>query len=75
VLSELSEIKKDYEITRNKYKEYFSRVDPALLDDLLQRQMEHPDTSMRANMWLPISDGHLVVEPLESPSLGRIGTR
>jgi hypothetical protein len=42
MISELSEIENQFEITRKKYQEYLPKVDPALLDDLLLRQMENP---------------------------------
>ena len=40
MISELSELKNQFERTRQKYREYLPKVDPALLDDLLRRQME-----------------------------------
>src|SRR5919197_200314 len=43
MISELSEIKNQFEVTRKKYREYLPKVDPALLDDLLRRQMEDPE--------------------------------
>src|SRR4051794_25951769 len=41
MISELSEIKNQFEMTRKKYQEYLPKVDPALLDDLLLRRMEN----------------------------------
>jgi hypothetical protein len=42
MISELSEIKNEFEDLRKKYREYLPKVDPALIDDLLRRQMENP---------------------------------
>ena len=40
ISEELSELKNQFERTRQKYRQYLPKVDPALLDDLLRRQME-----------------------------------
>ncbi len=40
--TELIEIKGQFEELQKKYKEYMPKVDPALVDDLLLRQMENP---------------------------------
>ena len=40
MLSELSEIKNEFEDLRKKYQEYLPKVDPALIDDLLKRDMD-----------------------------------
>jgi hypothetical protein len=40
---ELVEIKGQFEELQKKYKEHMPKVDPALIDDLLLRQMESPD--------------------------------
>jgi hypothetical protein len=42
MMSELLEIKTEFEVTRKKYQEYLPKVDPALLDDLLRRLTENP---------------------------------
>jgi hypothetical protein len=42
MISELSEIKNEFEDLRKKYREYLPKVDPALIDDLLRRQVENP---------------------------------
>jgi hypothetical protein len=42
MISELSEIKNEFEDLRKKYREFLPKVDPALIDDLLRRQMENP---------------------------------
>jgi hypothetical protein len=42
MISELSEMKNEFEDLRKKYREYLPKVDPALIDDLLRRQMENP---------------------------------
>jgi hypothetical protein len=41
--TELTEIKGQFEELQKKYKEHMPKVDPALVDDLLLRQMENPD--------------------------------
>ena len=41
--TELVEIKGQFEELQKKYKEHMPKVDPALVDDLLLRQMENPD--------------------------------
>jgi hypothetical protein len=41
--TELVEIKGQFEELQKKYKEHMPKVDPALIDDLLLRQMESPD--------------------------------
>jgi hypothetical protein len=41
--TELIEIKGQFEELQKKYKEHMPKVDPALVDDLLLRQMENPD--------------------------------
>jgi hypothetical protein len=41
--TELVEIKGQFEQLQKKYKEHMPKVDPALVDDLLLRQMENPD--------------------------------
>jgi hypothetical protein len=45
MMSELSEIKNEFEVTRKKYQEYLPKVDPALLDDLLRRQMQDQEVA------------------------------
>lgn len=40
---ELVEIKGQFEELQKKYKDHMPKVDPALIDDLLLRQMENPD--------------------------------
>jgi hypothetical protein len=40
--SELFELKDQFEELQKKYRQYLPKVDPALLDDLLLRQMENP---------------------------------
>jgi hypothetical protein len=40
--SELFELKGQFEELQKKYRQYLPKVDPALLDDLLLRQMENP---------------------------------
>lgn len=40
--SELFEIKDQFEVLQKKYKQYLPNVDPALIADLLLRQMENP---------------------------------
>ena len=42
MISELSEIKNEFEDLRKKYREYLPKVDPVLIDDLLRREMEKP---------------------------------
>lgn len=42
MISEISEIRNELEDLRKKYREYLPKVDPALLDDLLRRQMKNP---------------------------------
>lgn len=41
--TELVEIKGQFEELQKKYREHMPKVDPALIDDLLLRQMENPD--------------------------------
>lgn len=41
--TELIEIKGQFEELQKKYREHMPKVDPALVDDLLLRQMENPD--------------------------------
>jgi hypothetical protein len=43
MISELSELRNEFEVPRKKYQEYLPKVDPALVDDLLKRQMKNPD--------------------------------
>ncbi len=40
MISELSELKNQFEKTRQKYREYLPKVDPSLLNDLLRRETE-----------------------------------
>jgi hypothetical protein len=40
MISEISEIKNQFEVTRKTYREYLPKVHPELLDDLLRRQTE-----------------------------------
>jgi hypothetical protein len=42
MISEISEIKDQFEVTRQTYRKYLPKVDPELLDDLFRRQMENP---------------------------------
>jgi len=51
MISELSEIKNQFEMTRKKYQEYLPKVDPALLDDLLLRRLEE-NNSEEAPMYM-----------------------
>jgi hypothetical protein len=44
-MSQLSEIRNEFEVTRKKYREYLPKVDPALLDDLLRRQMQDQEVA------------------------------
>ena len=71
--TELVQIKKQFEELHSKYRQYFPKVDPALIEDLLLRQQENPGKEFMYTVEI-FSDGSRSSEEIREDILSHTGT-